>query len=38
MLRRFAVGGEVRYERAGEVVEDLAACVDELGWGRRADV
>jgi serine/threonine protein kinase len=37
MLRNFSVGGGVRYERADEVVADLAACADELGWRRRGD-
>jgi serine/threonine protein kinase len=35
MLRRFAIGGDVRYERADEVAGDLTACMDSLGWRRR---
>ncbi len=36
MLRKFAVGETVRYQRADEVVGDLEACLEELGWRRRA--
>jgi serine/threonine protein kinase len=35
MLRRFAAGNSERYQRADEVVEDLGACMQALGWWRR---
>jgi len=35
MLRRFAVGGCERYQRADQVLDDLGACMDTLGWPRR---
>jgi serine/threonine protein kinase len=34
ILRRFAVAGTTRYERADQVVDDLGACMDALGWKR----
>ena len=34
MLRRFAVGTCARYDRADQLVEDLASCMHELGWWR----
>jgi serine/threonine protein kinase len=35
ILRRFATGGVIRYESADDVVADLRACLDKLGWRRR---
>jgi len=34
ILRRFAVAGTTRYERADQVVSDLGDCMDALGWTR----
>jgi serine/threonine protein kinase len=36
MLRHFAAGDRVRYQRADQVRDDLGACLDSLGWARRS--
>jgi serine/threonine protein kinase len=36
LLRRFAVGDCARFRRADQVRDELGACMDFLGWARRA--
>jgi hypothetical protein len=34
ILRRFAAGNCARYQRADQVLDELGACMDALGWRR----
>ncbi len=38
ILRRFAKGDCARFERADQIRDELAACMDALGWRRRGEV